>query len=139
MFLGLLPSFCLQSRSVVLDCCHTPRQHAQCHKTPTSHIQAFHFCLCTLLASWNHGFGYCYSHSKLVVIDKQPSTHMLNLPPHVCQLSEIDGNLAEADPHQCQIQTNPVPMAHHHIRHCHKLCLSRHDASGGCFPGLSIS
>ena len=43
MFLGLLPSFFLQSRSVVLDCGHTPGQHSQCFNTPATHIQHFMF------------------------------------------------------------------------------------------------
>ena len=33
----------LHSRSVVLAWGHTPGEHAQCHKTPKSHIQTFHF------------------------------------------------------------------------------------------------
>ena len=48
MFLGLLPSFFLQSRSAVLDCGHTPGQHAQCLVTPATHIQCFNF----FLGSW---------------------------------------------------------------------------------------
>ena len=37
--------FFLQSRSVVLDCGHTPGQHAQCLNTPATHIQHFIFFL----------------------------------------------------------------------------------------------
>ena len=48
MFMGSLPSFFLQSRSAVLDCGHTPGQHAQCLVTPATHIQCFNF----FLGSW---------------------------------------------------------------------------------------
>ena len=41
MSLGLLPSFFLKSRSVVLDCGHSPGQHAQHHRAPTKHILVF--------------------------------------------------------------------------------------------------
>ena len=34
----LVAVFFLRSRSVVLDCGHTPGQHAQWHNTPTIHI-----------------------------------------------------------------------------------------------------
>ena len=43
MFLGLLLSFFLQSRSVVLDSGHTPGQHAQCQNTPNTRTQLFIF------------------------------------------------------------------------------------------------
>ena len=43
MFLGFSPSFFLQSRSAVLDCGHTPGQHAQCLNTPATHIHHFIF------------------------------------------------------------------------------------------------
>ena len=42
MFLGLLPSFVLQNKeTVVLNCGHTPGQHAQCLVTPIAHIKIF--------------------------------------------------------------------------------------------------
>ena len=40
--------FCSHSRSVVLDCGHTPGQHAQCHNPPAIHIHKFIVC-------WVHG------------------------------------------------------------------------------------
>ena len=88
MFLGALPSFFLQSRSVVLDWGHTPGEHAQCHKTRHSHIVYFQVFggvmaagpllpidagvhdLTVMLAIHKEriigviGFGQCYSHYK---------------------------------------------------------------------------
>ena len=46
MFLGCLPSFFLQSGSVVLDCGQTPPQHAQCHITLAAQVQVFSFFFC---------------------------------------------------------------------------------------------
>ena len=52
MFLGCLPSFFLQSGSVVLDCGQTPPQHAQCHITLAAQVQVFSFfCLGSCLVA----------------------------------------------------------------------------------------
>ena len=45
---GFVAVFFLQSRSAVLDCGHTPGQHAQCLVTHATHIQCFNF----FLGSW---------------------------------------------------------------------------------------
>ena len=139
MFLGLLPSFfCNQDLwSWIVAILQDSMPSVTIHLHLTFKLFIFVCVLCSQAGTMV--LDIATATPSLVVIDKQPSTHMLNLQPHVCQLSEIDGNLAEADPHQCHIQTKPVPMAHHHIRHCHKFCISRHDASGGCYPGLSRS
>ena len=40
---GFVAVFFLQPRSAVLDCGHTPGQHAQCLNTPATHIHHFIF------------------------------------------------------------------------------------------------
>ena len=45
MLLGLLPSFFLQSRFVVLYLGHTPGQHTQCHNTLDAPFSNFHVSL----------------------------------------------------------------------------------------------
>ena len=54
MFLGLLPSVFLQSRSVALDYGRTPGQNAQCLNKPTPYIQilCFFYLGSWLLVSW---------------------------------------------------------------------------------------
>ena len=49
MFLGLLPSFFLQSILMFLDCIHTLVQHSQYHNTPIIHIQ-------NSISFWAHGW-----------------------------------------------------------------------------------
>ena len=116
MFLGFLPSFFLQSRSAVLDCGHTPGQHAQCHNTPTWHIQkvhAFVLVLCFFnLEPWL--WTVLQPLQALLPLDKQPATHVFNLQTNVCQTSERHSNLTEGDLHQCQAKE---VMALHNFRH----------------------
>ena len=64
MFLGALPSFFLQSRSVVLDWGHTPGEHAQCHKTRNSHIEKIHFFFIWVDGCWPPAPNLCRSPSS---------------------------------------------------------------------------
>ena len=47
--------------------------------------------------------------TRIVVSEKQPATPVFNLQTNVCQVSEGNSNLAEADLHQCQKNSNDGP------------------------------